>query len=98
MAHFHYSGFPSEKYRLIVETVENSLEPTTPKEISVKTGLNHSTVRKYLKRLESEGVVSKVIHGHYQTTKNLATFPSSMSESGSIGVHCLRLRVELFWD
>lgn len=89
---FQYRIPLNEKQRLIKETIEKARRPITPQEISSKTKINVSTVKKYLKTLENRGFIKKKFHGHYASVKNVVTFGSSIVGDVSPRVHCLRLR------
>ena len=91
--HSNHLDLPTEKYERILETIENSSYPITPKEISYLTGIKHSTARKYVKRLEGMGHIWGVYYGHYVSTKNIFTSGRSMVESDFPRLHNLRLRV-----
>jgi len=91
--HFNYLDLPSEKYERILETIENSSFPITPKEISSLTGIRHSTVRKYVKRLEGLSYIWRPFFGHYVSTKNLFTLGRSVVKSDCPRLHCLRFRI-----
>jgi len=91
--HFNYLVLPSEKYERILETIENSSSPITPKEISSSTKINPATVRKYVRKLEKMKHITKVFYGHYVSTKNLFTSGGSIVKSDCPKIHCLRLRI-----
>ena len=91
--HFNYLVLPSEKYERILETIENSSSPITPKEISSSTKINPATVRKYVRKLEKMKHITKVFYGHYVSTKNLFTSGGSIVKSDCPKLHCLRLRI-----
>ena len=84
----------SEKYKTILKQVENSPHPISPNEISCNTGLNDSTVRKYLRDLKKWGLVECKFHGHYVSARDPVTLDRCVvSDVGSIKVHSLRFRV-----
>ncbi len=91
--HFNYLDLPSEKYEKILETIENSSYPITPKEISSLTKINPATVRKYVRKLEKMKRITKVFYGNYVSTENLFTSGMSVVKSDFPRLHCLRLRV-----
>lgn len=54
----------------ILETLEKSKVPLSPKEVSEEGELNNTTIRKLLGRLLADGYVEKVENGKYQKAQN----------------------------
>jgi len=95
--HFDYGVGFGIKERMILKIVGESLYPLTPQEISSKTDIKASTVRKYVRKLSKRGFLIRKHHGHYISRKNAFTFSSSMVKHAEgfadlPRVHCLRLR------
>jgi len=91
---FHYGLALSDKNKLILKQVEDSLYSITPSEISSNTGINANTVRKYLRDLENKGFVHRKFHGHYVSARNLVISDTCMvSDVSGVRVHGLRFRV-----
>jgi hypothetical protein len=95
-SHFHYGSSLSLIAKRIMGVIEQSPIPITPLEISQKTRIKRSTVRKCLARLARKGFIRKFCHGHYMSLRSSVTLASSMV--GGVcdvlpRVHCLRFRV-----
>lgn len=73
----------------IQDTLAAADRPLFPKEISSMAGLNHSTVRVYLRRLLKEGLVKQPFRGVYES---IVTKPTYVE--GPPRVQDLRLRVK----
>ena len=91
--HSHHLDSVSAKYKKILKTIENSLYPITPKEISHLTEINPATVRKYVRTLKKWGFIWVVFYGHYCSSKNIFTLERSIVKSDCPRLHCLRLRI-----
>lgn len=63
----------TEKQRMVYGAVEESDKPVTPAQIIEQTGLNESTVRSYVRLLETKGLLSRDVHGHYVVSQLVAT-------------------------
>lgn len=86
----------------VLETVEKSLVPITPIEISRKTGISHSSARRVTRNLEHKGFIKRLYRGHYVTPRNERTIRGvglgvSLGGLGvvSYGLHCLVLKGRL---
>lgn len=55
----------ASKWELILEKVNKSEYPISPKEIVKRTGINHSTVRVYLRRMLVQGEIKQPYLGYY---------------------------------
>lgn len=77
----------------IRKTVENSEFSITPLGIAQKTGIKHSTVRVYVRRLEKAGKIQRVFFGHYQKPKNNVTLTPRGLVELQIGSHELKPHV-----
>lgn len=71
----------------ILRTLRASPYPLPPKVVSSRSGVNHNTVRVYLRRLLDLKEVEQPFWGYYSVTK-------PTDGVGSIRVHNVRLRVE----
>lgn len=49
----------------ILETLKKASEPLTPKQIHVRTRINHNTVKVYVRKLLTEGLISQPYPGAY---------------------------------
>jgi len=56
--------------RKILETLEKSKVPLTPKEVSEEGELNYKTIRKLLSRMLADGLVERNQNGKYQTARS----------------------------
>lgn len=60
------TGIPQRgKIAEILQFLNKAERPLSPKEISLKTGLKHSTVKVYLRRLLEKGLIAQLFRGYY---------------------------------
>ena len=93
---FDYGFSLSEAEGKIVETIRASDFPLTPKEVSVKTKINHNSVKVYLRRLKERNFLIQPYRGYYSTPDDLVTFdtrPGGRVTSVVPRVHNVRLKV-----
>jgi len=91
---FNYRLSLTDPEQKIMETIDSSELPLTPKEIADKTEINHNSVKVYLRSLKKRNFVVQPFRGEYVSAKKVLTF------DGSIGgrvtefprVHALRLK------
>jgi len=80
----------------ILNLIDSTELPLTPLEIAKKTGINHNSVKVYLRNLKKQNLVVQPYRGEYASTKSLVTsegcIPNKVSQYPR--VHNIRLRVE----
>lgn len=94
---FNYGGSVSEPEKKILEIIDLSDLPLTPKEIASETGINHNSVKVYLRRLKERNFLIQPYRGYYSTPDDLVTFdtrPGGRVTSVVPRVHNVRLKIE----
>lgn len=89
-------GILRDAEKRIIEVVENSNLPITPKEIATITKINPSSVRVYLRSLKKRNLVVQPYRGEYTSYKHLVTSEGCIwgKVTQYPRVHNIRLRVE----
>jgi len=64
-----------EKMKSIVKHIELYPDGIQPKQLAREIGLNHNTVKAYLRELESLGIVKRDVYGWYRVVKTTHTLP-----------------------
>ena len=79
------------KEQTILNELEKTDRPLTPKEIASNTGIKDSTVRVYLQRLKTKGYAHQRFRGYYQATKNVVTLGGVGVRGGAVVTRCHKL-------
>ncbi len=97
----HYGGLLREAERRILEYIDSIGFEETPKDIATKLGMNHNSVKVYLRRLLERNFVYQPHRGYYASKKNLVTLDThpggrvtGVSEVALPKIHNIRLKIE----